>query len=483
MNHFPLVIVGAGFGGLGLGVRLRQAGIEDFVILERSSDLGGTWSLNTYPGAACDVPSTLYSYSFAPNPQWSRKFGTQPEILEYLRSTASTHGVTPHIRYETEVESAAFDEETNQWSLRTSQGDFTCDVLVGAVGIFAEAKFPDLEGLDSFKGTRFHTLDWDHDHDLTGERVAVIGTGATAVQVIPEVQRIAGEVQVYQRTPPWIVPRADRAISALEQVAFRTLPLLQRANRTAWYTSIESLGLPGFVSARFRVPFEAVARLQLRRQVRDKTLRSALTPDYMIGCKRAVFSDAYYPAMSQDNVELVTVGIREVRPHSIVTTDGVERPVDTIIVATGFTTTPRFRDNVKGTDGRSLNDVHHERPQSYLGLANAGFPNMFTILGPFGAAGNQSAIFMAECQIDYIVDAVSRIRATGVRRAEVRRDVQDAFVTEVHARAQHGTWLTGGCSSYYTNDRGENAGLYPNWSFEYRRRTRRWDADNYEVTR
>ncbi|GAA2436405.1 flavin-containing monooxygenase [Mycolicibacterium llatzerense] len=483
MTHIPLIIVGAGFGGLGLGVRLRQAGIEDFAILERSSDLGGTWSLNTYPGAACDVPSTLYSYSFAPNPGWSRKYGTQPEILEYLRSIASTHGVMPHIHYDTEVEAAVFDEDTSRWNLGTNKGDFTCDVLVGAVGVFAEAKFPDLEGLDSFEGTQFHTLHWDHEHDLTGERVAVIGTGATAVQVIPEVQRVASEVIVYQRTPPWIVPRGDRAITPLKQRVFRALPLVQRANRTAWYAGIETLGLPGFVSARFRFPFEAMARRHLRRQVPDKDLRRVLTPDYMIGCKRAIFSDDYYPALTQENVEVVTAGIREVRPHSVVTSDGVERPVDTIIVATGFSTRPTFCDNVKGTHGRSINDLQRDRPQSYLGIANVGFPNMFTILGPFGAAGNQSVIFMIEGQINYIVDAVSRMRADGVRRAEIRRDVHDAFVTEVHARAQHGTWLTGGCSTYYTNDRGENAGLYPNWSFEYRRRTRRWDAESYHVTR
>ncbi|HSV41329.1 MAG TPA: NAD(P)/FAD-dependent oxidoreductase [Nocardioidaceae bacterium] len=481
--HIPVIIVGAGFGGLGLGIRLRQADIEDFVILERSSDLGGTWSRNTYPGAACDVPSTLYSYSFAPNPTWSRKYGTQPEILEYLRRTATSYGVTPHVRYDTEVEAATFDEETCRWQLSTSQGDLTCDVLVGAVGAFAEAKYPDLPGLDSFEGTQFHTLHWDHEHDLTGQRVAVIGTGATAVQVIPEVQQIASEVQVYQRTPPWIVPRLDRAVTPVEKLAFRTVPLTQRATRTAWYAGIESFGLPGFVSARFRHPFQTLGRLQLRRQVRDPRLRRALTPDYMIGCKRAIFSDAYYPALTRDNVDVVTAGIREVRPHSIVTTDGVERPVDTIVLATGFTTTPRFCDGVKGTDGRSINDVYRERPQSYLGAANAGFPNLFTVLGPFGAAGNQSAIFMIEGQIDYIVDAVTRMRADGLKRVEVRREVQDAFVAEMHSRAQGGTWLTGGCSSYYTNDSGENSGLYPNWSFEYRRRTRRWDADNYEVTR
>ncbi|HET7689853.1 MAG TPA: NAD(P)/FAD-dependent oxidoreductase [Nocardioidaceae bacterium] len=481
MTHHQIAIVGAGFGGLGLGVRLRAAGIDNFVILEREGDLGGTWSRNTYPGAACDVPSTLYSYSFAPNPRWSRKYGTQPEILEYLRRTAASHGVTGHIRFGTEVLAATFDEESCRWELTTSAGDLTADVLVSAVGVFAEASVPAIPGLDSFGGTVFHTLHWDHGHDLTGDRVAVIGTGATAVQVIPEVQPVAEQLLVFQRTPPWIVPRLDRRVSGLEQLAFRAFPVTQRATRGGWYAGIESFGLPGFVSTRFRHPFELLGRIQLARQVADPVLRAQLTPDYMIGCKRAIFSDAYYPALCQANVDVVTAGIREVTTDGIVTEDGVHRAVDTIVLATGFTPTPRFSGCVKGTDGRSINDVYAERPQSYLGVANAGFPNMFTVLGPFGAAGNQSAIFMIESQIGYIVDAVTRMRDEGLRRVEVRREVQDAFVDEMHARSANGTWLKGGCDSYYTNGRGENSGLYPSWSFAYRHRVRRWDAHNYEV--
>lgn len=483
MTHSPIVIVGAGFGGLGLAVRLRQAGVTDFVILERGNDLGGTWSRNTYPGAACDVPSTLYSYSFAPNPTWSRKFGTQPEILEYLRTTAQDHGVTEHIRFDTEVTQATFDETTATWHVSTNHGDLTTDLLVGAVGAFAEASTPDFPGAATFKGTAFHTLHWDHSVDLTGKRVAVIGTGATAIQIVPELQKVAADVAVFQRTPAWIVPRLDRRITRIEKLAFRVAPLTQRIGRSGWYAAIESFGLPGFLSTRFRHPFEALAGLQLRRQVRDPELRKRLTPDYMIGCKRAVFSDAYYPALCQDNVTLVTEGIREITPHGIRTEDGVEHTADVIVYATGFTTTPRFLDAVKGTDGRTMNDRYRERPQSYLGATNAGFPNMFTILGAFGAAGNQSAIFMIEGQIEYIVDAVARVRRDGIRRFEVRREVQDAFVDEMHRRSQNGSWLNGGCNSYYTNAKGENSGLYPNWSFTYRRRTRRFDAENYELSR
>ena len=482
-EHVPLVVIGAGFGGIGLAVKLRAAGIEDFVLLERTGDLGGTWSRNTYPGAACDVPSALYSYSFAPNPGWSRKYGTRAEILEYLRRTAHEHDVVRHMRFGIELRSASFDEASHRWRLSTDRGELTTDVLVSAVGAFAEAAIPDLRGLPAFEGTMFHSLHWDHDHDLTGERVAVIGTGASAVQFIPRIQPHVRDLVVFQRTPAWIVPRSDRAITTVEKLAYRHFPLAQRATRGFWYAGIESFGLPGFVDARLRHPFELLGRFQLRRQVRDRDLRRTLTPDYMIGCKRAIFSDDYYPALCQDNVTVETRGIAHIRPHAIVTRDGVEHPVDTIIFGTGFTALPSLAGAVKGTDGRTIADRYDERPQSYLGVANAGFPNMFTILGPFGAAGNQSAIFMIESQIGYIVDAVTRIRRERIRRAEVRSDAQRTFVDEMHSKARNGTWLTGGCTSYYTTGQGMNAGLYPNWSFEYRRRTHRWDAGNYEVTR
>lgn len=481
MRHHPLVVIGAGFGGIGLGARLRRAGIEDFVILERTSDLGGTWSRNTYPGAACDVPSVLYSYSFAPNPAWSRKYGTQPEILDYLRRTARDFGVLPHLRYDTEVTAAVFDEQEHLWRISTTRGELTADLLVSAVGAFAEAATPNLPGLASFEGAAFHSLHWDHDHDLTGERIAVIGTGASAVQFIPEIQPLAAHLTVFQRTPAWIVPRTDRTVSLLERLSYRTVPVTQRVVRGAWYAGIESFGLPGFVNTAFRHPFEVLGRMQLRRQVKDPELRRRLTPSYMIGCKRAIFSDSYYPALTQPNVTLETSGIAEVRARSILTKDGVEIPVDTIILGTGFTSLPVLSEAVKGTDGRSIADRYRERPQSYLGAANAGFPNMFTILGPFGAAGNQSAVFMIEGQIDYIVDAVRRIRHERITRFEVRPEVQEAFVDEMHERSQRGTWLNGGCTSYYTNDQGLNSGLFPHWSWDYRRRTRRWDQDSYHV--
>ncbi|WP_278262432.1 NAD(P)/FAD-dependent oxidoreductase [Nocardia sp. AG03] len=481
-EHRHIVVLGAGFGGLGLTIKLREAGFDDIVVLDRADELGGTWQANTYPGCACDVPSQLYSYSFAPNPNWSRTYGKQPEILNYLRTVAERHDIVRHLRLGTELLDARWDDEHAIWRIETSRGALTADYFLAAAGIFAEAKYPSLPGLESFAGKTFHSLHWDHSHELTGERVAVIGTGASAVQFVPEIQPKVESLTVFQRSAPWIVPRMDRPTLGLERLLLRRLPLAQKAIRGTWYTLIEGFGLVGFVDTRFRHPYELLGRLQLRRQITDPRLRATVTPDYMIGCKRAIFSDAYLPALDQDNVEVVTDGIAEVRPHSIVTRAGAEIPVDTIIYGTGFTSLPTAFERITGRDGRSIADLYAERPQTYLGAALAGFPNFFCTLGPFGAAGNQSAIYMIESQIAYIVDALRTLRATGRHRVEVRERAQEAFVAEMRTRSADTVWLTGGCESYYTTAEGGNAGLYPNWSFEYRRRTRRFDAANYEVS-
>ncbi|ONM46475.1 flavin-containing monooxygenase [Nocardia donostiensis] len=483
IEHRNIVIVGAGFGGIGLAIKLREAGFGDLVILERADDLGGTWQANTYPGCACDVPSHLYSYSFAPNPNWSRMYGKQREILAYLRRVAAEHGVVRHIRYRDELLDARWDTDNNRWQLETARGKLTADFLISATGVFAEAKYPSLPGLDTFAGTTFHSLHWDHEHDLTGERVAVIGTGASAVQFVPEIQPAVARLTVFQRSAPWIVPRMDRKTSGVERLLLRNLPMAGKAVRGTWYTLLEGFGLVGFVDNRFRHPYELLGRWQLRRQIRDPELRKKVTPDYVIGCKRAIFSDAYLPALDQPNVDVVTDGIAEVRPHSIRTRAGDEIPVDTIIFGTGFEPIPAAFDRIIGRDGVSIAAQYREQPRSYLGTAMAGFPNFFVTLGPFGAAGNQSAIYMIESQITYIVDAMRKMRAEGAQRVEVKPEVQAAFVDEMAERSRDTVWLTGGCHTYYTTPDGKsNAGLYPSWSFEYRRRTARFDHEAYEVT-
>ncbi|MFC8043471.1 flavin-containing monooxygenase [Nocardia sp. NPDC057353] len=482
MEHNHVLIVGAGFGGIGLAIKLREAGFDDLAVLERAAELGGTWQANTYPGAACDVPSHLYSYSFAPNPDWSRTYGRQPEILAYLRRVAEQHDVLRHIEFRTELRDARWDEEAALWRVETSRGQRTADFLISAAGVFAEAKYPNLPGLETFEGKAFHSLHWDHDHDLTGERVAVIGTGASAVQFVPEIQPKVAKLTVFQRSAPWIVPRMDRPTLGAERLLLRKVPLVRQAIRAGWYTAIEGFGLVSLVDKRFRHLYEALGRFQLRRQIADPELRARVTPDYMIGCKRAIFSDAYFPALAAPNVEVVTAGIAEVRSRSILLRDGTERPIDTIVYGTGFTPTPSVYSRYIGRDGRSIAELYLEEPQSYLGIAVAGFPNFFSTLGPFGAAGNQSAVFMIESQIGYIVDALRTARREGARRVELRPEVQTEFLAEMRKRSADTVWLTGGCDSYYTTADGANSGLYPNWSFEYRRRTSRFDIDSYEVS-
>jgi cation diffusion facilitator CzcD-associated flavoprotein CzcO len=481
-EHIPIVIVGSGFSGVGLAVKLGAAGLDDFALLERADAIGGVWRDNTYPGCACDVPSALYSYSFAPNPDWSRAYATQPEILAYVQRVAREHGVDRRVRLRTELQDARWDAEHERWSLRTSAGPLTAGVLVSAMGLFGAPIVPEIPGRDRFRGTSFHSLDWDHDHDLAGERVAVIGTGASAAQFIPQVQPEVSKLVVFQRTAPWIMPRMDVPSVAPQRTLFRVLPPLQRAVRGGIFAAIEGLGLVAFVDTRFRHVYETVGRWQLRRQVADPELRERLTPDYMIGCKRAILTDAYLPSLTRPNVQVVTDPIAEIREHTILTRDGTEHEVDTIIFGTGFDAPSRATACVYGRDGRSLMDVYDERPQSYLGTAFAGFPNHFQVLGPFGAAGNQSAIYMMESQFSYIVDALRVMRERGVAVVEVRAYAQEGFTAESERRSERSVWLQGGCRSYYQTADGRNAGLWPNWSFLYARRTRRFDPDAYDLT-
>ncbi|GAB3378272.1 flavin-containing monooxygenase [Lysobacter fragariae] len=479
--HLPIAIIGAGFGGLGLAIKLREAGIEDFTILERADSVGGTWYYNNYPGCACDVPSALYSYSFAQNPDWSRKYGEQPEILAYIRGVAAKYGIERFVRFNHALEKATWDEAKQRWAISTSRGDFTADVLVSATGPFSDPQIPKLPGLENFKGASFHTARWDHAQDLDGKRVAIIGTGATAIQVVPAIQPRVGKLSVLQRTPTWIVPRWDHPRSAFARALFKHVPFTQKLVRGFWYWGIESIGLSLFVNRKFVWPFEALGRYQLRRQVRDPALRAKLTPNFTLGCKRAVFADAFYPALQQPNVELVTEGIREVREHGIVTSDGVEHAADVIIFGTGFYVPGKIAERIVGRDGRTVAQMYGDEPNAYLGTSFSGYPNLFMLLGPFSAAGNQSAIYTLENQMRYVVDAVRTMRARGIAAVEPGRGVQSAFHEEMKQRSRKTTWVTGGCKSYYQNAIGGNSGLWPSWSFAYKRRTQRFDVENYAV--
>jgi cation diffusion facilitator CzcD-associated flavoprotein CzcO len=481
-RHSRVAIVGTGFGGMGMAIRLAQAGIEDFVMFERADDVGGTWQANTYPGCQCDVPSHLYSFSFALNPDWSRTFSLQPEIWDYLRRVARDHDLYRHVRFEHEVTAAAWDEGSARWRLQTSGGEYTADILVGAMGGLSEPSIPDIPGLDGFQGKTFHTAAWDHAHNLTGKRVAVVGTGASTIQVVPNIAPLVDRLVLFQRTPPWVMPHRDRPISRGERRLYRAFPFAQRAVRTAVYWAREVFVLP-FLHPRLARGPERVARRHLRSQVPDRELRRKLTPRFRFGCKRVLLSNDYYPALSRDNVEVETTGIAEIRPHSIVTSEGVEHEVDTIIFGTGFqVTSPPATQRVRGRDGRLLADHWHGSPRAHLGTTIAGFPNLFMLLGPNTGLGHNSVVLMVESQIAYVMDALRTMDERGLAAVEVRPEAQAAFADEMQRRMKDTVWMTGGCASWYLDSTGRNSTLWPGSTWSYRLRTRRFDFANYTVT-
>ncbi len=476
-----IVIIGAGFAGVGLGVRLRQAGIEDFVILERNDSVGGTWFEHTYPGCACDIPTHLYSYSFARNANWSRLFPRQDEILGYIRDVCEGHGVTPHIRFGCELRDASWDDRRDHWRINTSDGPLSCELLVSAIGATAEPAEPEIPGLESFAGHRFHSARWDHAHDLRGERVAVIGTGPAAAQFVPVIQPHVNRLSVFQRTPPWVVPHPDRAVSAIERRLYRLLPAAQDVQRNVIFALHESVGV-GFCGRTELIgPIEALGRAHLRRQVKDDALRAQLTPNYRFGCKRPILSNTYYPALTQPNVRLVTDRIERVTETAIVTRGGTAHELDTIITAIGYRYNRSLLvERLRGVGGRTLGDVWQASPRAYLGSAVPGFPNMFILLGP-NAIGINSVIFTLESQINYVMGAIRTIDRRRARRIEVRPSALRRYVTEMDRRSRGSVWTDGGCMAYYTDEDGRNYAIYPGFAAEFRRRTRRFDPAAYAV--
>jgi cation diffusion facilitator CzcD-associated flavoprotein CzcO len=481
VTHHRTVIVGTGFSGIGMAIRLLRDGERDFVLLERAGEVGGTWRDNTYPGCRCDVPSHLYSFSFAPNPNWSSTFSPQPEILAYLRDVATRFGVVPHIRFETELRSADWDESQARWLIETSQGPLSADVLITAQGPLSEPLVPELPGLDTFAGTTFHSARWDHDHHLAGERVAVIGTGASAIQFVPKIQPEVERMHVFQRTPPWIMPHPNRRLSDLERKVYNRLPAAQLAMRAGIYWARETFVLQ-FRNERMRRLATRLALRQLEEQVPDPELRKQLTPHYELGCKRILPTDEWYPALMQPNVELVTGGIREIRPHSIVSADGTEREVDTIIFGTGFHVTDiPIAEQVRGRDGRTLAETWGGSPNAYKGAAVAGFPNLFFLVGPNTGLGHNSIVFMIESQINYVAGALGALRGRGAGYLDVRPDAQAAYNDHIDRMTEGTVWVSGGCSSYYIDARGRNSTIWPTFTWPFRRRTREFDEAAYAV--
>lgn len=479
--HVHIAILGTGFAGLGMAIQLKQHGHNDFVIIERAGDIGGTWRDNTYPGCACDIPSHLYSFSFALNPQWSRMYSPQREIRDYLRRCARRFGILPHIRWHSDLLDASWNEDDQCWHITTTQGQLLADFFILGNGPLNEASLPPIPGIENFEGVMFHSSQWKHDYDLTGKRVAVIGTGASAIQFVPHIQPRVAKLSLFMRTPPWILPRLDHPIPRWQQTMFRLLPITQRAIRTRIYWRNELTALALVYRPRGLEQAMQIAQEHLYRQITDPTLREKLTPHYMMGCKRILLSDDFYPALAQPNTEVITDAIREIRAHSIITEDGTEHEIDTIICGTGFHVTdthlPQF---IHGREGRSLGDSWNNGPYAYLGTSIAGFPNLFLLIGPNTGLGHNSMVFMIESQISYILDCLRTIEQQRARSVEVRSEVQEAFNTELQQRMQGTVWVSG-CKSWYLDARGRNTTIWPGFTFDFRRRTRHFDPQNYTL--
>jgi cation diffusion facilitator CzcD-associated flavoprotein CzcO len=477
--HVRLAIVGTGFAGLGLAVRLKEQGIEDFVLIERADDVGGTWQANTYPGCQCDVPSHLYSFSFAPNPDWTRTYSRQPEIWKYLRDVAARHDLYPHIRFGHDLTAAAWDAAHSRWNVETSRGAWTAQLLIDATGPLSYPAIPRIRGMGSFKGTMFHTAEWNHDHDLTGERVAVIGTGASAVQVVPHIADRVGRLHVFQRTAPWILPHSDRPTTRVERFLYRKLPFLQKAVRGGVYWSRESFLLGFIKNQKFMAGAEKIAAAHMRKQVKDPELRAKLTPKFRLGCKRVLISNTWYPTLTRENVELVTEGIDAIRGNTIHLADGSTREVDTIIFGTGFhVTDPPSAQLVRGRDGGTLAERMQSGIQAYLGATVEGLPNYFKLIGPNTGLGHNSMVYMIESQLRYVMDALRVMDEQGIAEFEVRPDAMAAYNAQIQSKLPGTVWMSG-CASWYLDAEGKNTTIWPDFTWRFRHRTRRFNTKAY----
>ncbi|MFD5415249.1 flavin-containing monooxygenase [Streptomyces nojiriensis] len=484
-EHVRVAVIGSGFGGLGAAVRLRREGITDFVVLERADSVGGTWRDNSYPGCACDVPSHLYSFSFAPNPDWPRTFSGQPAIRAYLEHVADTFGLRPHIRLDSEVRMMRWDAEELRWEIETSAGELTADVVVSATGPLSDPKMPEIPGLAEFPGKVFHSARWDHDYDLRGKRVAMIGTGASAIQIVPAIAPEVERLTLFQRTPPWVMPRTDRSITAVERWLHRQLPFTRAARRGLLW-GIRELQVSAFTKRPNQLGLiESLAKANMARSIKDPALRAKLTPSYRIGCKRILLSSEYYPALARPDVDLVASGLKEIRGSVLVAADGTEIEVDAIIFGTGFHVTDMpIADRVVGAEGQTLADAWKDGMQALRGASAAGFPNWMTIIGPNTGLGNSSMILMIESQLNYMADYLRQLRMLGGRVAlGARPSAVNRWNRQVQARMERTVWNTGGCTSWYLDAQGRNTTVWPGTTGEFRRETRSVDLAEYEVLR
>jgi cation diffusion facilitator CzcD-associated flavoprotein CzcO len=475
-----IAIVGGGFGGVGAAVMLQRAGYEDVTVFEKADRVGGVWQHNTYPGAACDVPSHMYEFSFAPN-RWSRRYSPQPEIRAYVEGVARRFGVLHKVRTGTEVTSASWDEEAGRWVLETSAGRHEAEVLVTACGQLSIPKVPSIEGLDSFAGPAFHTARWRHDVDLAGKRVAVVGTGCSAIQVVPEIQPIVRQVDVYQRSAGWTMPKMDWAYSRWEQALYTRLPLLRRLDRASTFAVME-MGTAGLTRHRLALaPLHAAARRQIA-SIADAELRRKVTPTDEIGCKRIMATSNWYPTLEKPNVELVTERIEAVTPDAIRDASGAERPADVLVLATGFESHAFVAPmEIEGRGGRTLAEEWARVPRAYYGLTVPDFPNMFLLYGPNTNPGLGSVLYTLEAGMGHVIAAMRELDRAGASRIEVRRDAAESFDRELRKALAGTAWHTG-CTSWYVDEDGNDPSQWPWLWSTYRRRTAKLAPGAYELS-
>lgn len=480
-EHYRVAVVGSGFAGLCMAIKAIQAGEDSLVVLERTLDIGGAWSANQYPGCACDIPSHLYSFSFAPNPDWSHAFSRWNEILAYLERCANGFGITPHVRFGAEVTRATYDQSEACWRLEVNdRAALSADVLVLAHGLLSQPHTPSLPGLGGFTGDSFHSAAWDHEVDLNGKRVAVVGTGASSIQFVPKIAQEARRLYVFQRTAPWILPKRDRPISDFERRLFRALPAAQNILRRAIYWNLESRVLGFAVEPKLAKAYQLAAQAHIRRQIPNPMLRREVTPDYAIGCKRVLLSNDYYPALMQENVELVREPIARVVERGIVTRQR-EYPADVIIFGTGFRPFDLGRLKIVGRDGQALADRWTRIPEAHRGTTVAGFPNLFLLVGPNTGLGHSSMVFMIESQVRYVLDALRLMRERELGSVEVRHDAQESWNNWLRGRLARTVW-SAGCSSWYLDADGRNPTMWPTFSFRFREATKRFDPEHYHLS-
>lgn len=479
------VIVGTGFAGLCMGVRLKREGIHSFVILEQADGVGGTWRDNHYPGAACDVQSHLYSFSFERNPDWSRMYGLQSEILEYLNHCTDKYGLRAHIRFNASAESAVFDERSGLWTVKTGNGlSLKTKTVINGSGGLSRPSIPDIPGLKKFRGKTFHSARWDHSYDLNDKSVAVIGTGASAIQIVPAIQPKVKRLDLFQRTAPWVIAKPDRAVSRFERGLFRVFPPAQWLFRLTIYWMLEFRVIAFAIHPGLMKVFEIFAKDYLKKQVKDPVLRYKVTPNFTIGCKRVLISNDYYGALQKYNVFVITEGIVEIRENGIVTGDGKEHPVDALILATGFQAAEAMSPfTVKGLGGNDLYDVWKNGAEAHLGTTVSGFPNFFLIVGPNTGLGHSSMVLMIESQVNYAMSCIRSLRKKRLKYINVLKEAQDLYNGKIQSRLEKSIWNTGGCVSWYRTESGKNTTLWPGFTFEFRLKTKAVNLSHYETVR